>query len=319
MISTLASPLCSLTTAVVACRMNGFGEFSNMRNNHADFDCTNIAGFVLREKLKTHFICIFCFALVSCSPKQHSMLLQIVPVYENNALMCQNIHIPVQSGQTGKSSWQIDNLAFFLSDIRYESQNKKTPVYPDSFYTGNASSVALVRLDTGLCNANIKLTSDTPFKTGEKLSFNLGVPFELNHLNPVIQPSPLNEPDMFWTWRNGYKFLRLDMRTGNQVGESVDSWAYHLGSVGCVSASAVRSPKEACAKPNLARFEMVIPENAVNPGHFKLLFHLDRLMQDVLPTRANRCVMHGEREPVCDVLYRNVSAPQYPVLTLEQG
>ena len=44
------------------------------------------------------------------------------------------------------------------------------------------------------------------------LSFNIGVPFAINHQNPLLQESPLNDSSMFWAWRNGYKFVRWDMQ-----------------------------------------------------------------------------------------------------------
>lgn len=123
----------------------------------------------------------------------------------------------------------------------------------------------------------------------------LGVPFALNHLNPVIQDYPLNQSEMFWVWQNGHKFLRLDMQSVN------DAWSYHLGSVGCQSASAVRPPDKACQYPNRMHI------GSRNPGQTTLILHLDRLLGDMTLSAANRCVMHhGGEEQACRTLFTNL-------------
>jgi uncharacterized repeat protein (TIGR04052 family) len=80
------------------------------------------------------------------------------------------------------------------------------------------------------------------------LSFMIGVPFEVNHLNPLHAEEPLNHSDMFWTWQLGHKFIRMDMRAQGE--ERASNWAFHLGSMGCDAASSMRAPADACAHPN---------------------------------------------------------------------
>lgn len=265
----------------------------------------------MREKYKTLFICLFCFALASCGAKQHIISLQVVPKIAGKAIDCLNL-------QSGQKQWQIQQLAFFMSNIQHQ-------VSADNKTINSDSPVSLVRIDSQTCSGKLHLVSDKPLMPGDTLRFDLGVPFELNHLNPVTQPAPLNEPDMFWTWRNGYKFLRIDMQQKDmqqddtqqkdiqQINSGRDTWAYHLGSVGCVSASAVRSPTAACAKPNLSHHKMTVP---VGEG-LELVLHLDRLMKDIVPGKANRCVMHGDTEPACESLYANITEPSAPLFSLE--
>ncbi len=59
------------------------------------------------------------------------------------------------------------------------------------------------------------------------LRFTVGVPFRVNHGNPLTARPPLDDPDMHWHWRSGYKFLRAGVRT-----ESDGFWI-HVGSAGC--------------------------------------------------------------------------------------
>lgn len=76
------------------------------------------------------------------------------------------------------------------------------------------------------------------------VSFRVGVPEDLNHNDAAKAPSPLNLTSLFWIWRDGYKFLRIDAETVASDTPSI----VHLGSTGCEGdppSSAVT-----CARPN---------------------------------------------------------------------
>lgn len=78
----------------------------------------------------------------------------------------------------------------------------------------------------------------------------VGVPFELNHGNPLTAAAPLDRGEMFWNWQSGHKFLRADLGVAGRA------WSFHLGSTGCSSTSALRSPAQPCAEPNELRIEL---------------------------------------------------------------
>ena len=78
----------------------------------------------------------------------------------------------------------------------------------------------------------------------------IGVPLELNHTNPLAAAAPLDRGEMFWSWQSGHKFLRADLADAGH------EWAFHLGSTGCSSASALRPPAQPCAQPNEMRIEL---------------------------------------------------------------
>lgn len=80
--------------------------------------------------------------------------------------------------------------------------------------------------------------------------FSIGVPFELNHANPLTASAPLNRAELFWSWQSGYKFLRVELTDQEHAG------AFHLGSTGCSSASALRPPAQPCMQPNMMRIEL---------------------------------------------------------------
>ena len=78
----------------------------------------------------------------------------------------------------------------------------------------------------------------------------VGVPFDLNHANPLTAAAPLDRGEMFWNWQSGHKFLRADLAVAGH------EWAFHVGSTGCSSASALRPPAQPCAQPNEMRIEL---------------------------------------------------------------
>jgi uncharacterized repeat protein (TIGR04052 family) len=79
------------------------------------------------------------------------------------------------------------------------------------------------------------------------LRFVLGLPPELNHSNQATAPAPLNFSGLFWSWQDGYKFLR----TEGQAGAS--SFMMHLGSTGCLRDAGGQTQ---CANLNTPQIEL---------------------------------------------------------------
>jgi uncharacterized repeat protein (TIGR04052 family) len=94
------------------------------------------------------------------------------------------------------------------------------------------------------------IEGSAPSRRYTGVRFVVGVPFDLNHGNQLTAAAPLDRADMFWSWQSGYKFLRLDLAAGEHEA------AFHLGSTGCSSASALRPPEQPCAQPNLIHVEL---------------------------------------------------------------
>lgn len=76
------------------------------------------------------------------------------------------------------------------------------------------------------------------------IEFTLGVPDDLDHADATIAQSPLNLSDMFWSWQDGYKFLRFDARI--ESGGQSSAYIFHLGSTGCTMADRLAH----CDSPN---------------------------------------------------------------------
>ncbi|MGB3263096.1 MAG: MbnP family copper-binding protein [Microcoleus sp.] len=109
------------------------------------------------------------------------------------------------------------------------------------------------------------------------LQFTLGVPFSLNHEDASLAPSPLNLTSLWWNWRGGYKFLRIDIKNqiadqnpgsksgkessqiahsagnrGGSHGGGLQGFMIHLGSTGCKAEGNNQKPN-ICAIPNTSQ------------------------------------------------------------------
>lgn len=82
------------------------------------------------------------------------------------------------------------------------------------------------------------------------LTFQLGVPPELNHLDLASAAPPLDVPGLWWSWQGGYKYLRADFATA----ENSDGFLFHLGASGCDG-----SPQAgySCLADNLAKITLM--------------------------------------------------------------
>ena len=173
-------------------------------------------------------------------------------------------------------------LSFFVSSMVLVSGGSAVPVRFDAAGPWQDDATALVAFAGP---ENHTVTGRAAKDEYDAVEFLLGVPFERNHGNPLAAAPPLNVPSMFWTWQSGYKFLRVDL--GNE-------WSFHLGSTGCMSASAVRPPAKACRQPNLARIRL--PVEAAYGGI--VLVDLDALHGDV-DTGEGNCMEAFADRPGC--------------------
>jgi len=151
---------------------------------------------------------------------------------------------------------------------------------------------------TGACGNGTAPTQDrvigsVPPGDYRAVRFALGVPFELNHADAAIAPSPLNLTAMWWNWQGGYKFLRADMTAAvSESGDSPDptasghspkqhgergdrrgSYRLHLGSTGCQVPPGEQQPTT-CRNPNRAIVELANfdPETSVIVADLGALF-----------------------------------------------
>ncbi len=195
-------------------------------------------------------------------------------------------------GVTGSRITPSD-LRFYISQVELlDEAARATPVQLDQDDLWQIENLALLDFEdgTGPChNGNpglhTMITGTVPKGNYRGVRFTLGVPFDLNHGDPTIAPSPLNLSAMFWAWQSGYKFVKIDMATsglpqddmppdgsmkdrvaqmdriakaGREGNTSTPQsrpqrraagFSVHLGSTACASSS-LTSPATECRNPN---------------------------------------------------------------------
>lgn len=234
-------------------------------------------------------------------------------MWKNSALDCQTTF---NTGEENKT-WFIEQLQFFLSDIEVGSSTsgwKKLNLANTPFQASNTALLGTNCKDNNVlldvnntaeskikskANWAIELATDSNHILDEysQIRFTLGVPFEINHLNPISQPSPLNLPSMFWIWQTGHKFMRLELATNQQ------QWLFHLGSTGCKSASAMRSPQYNCLYPNRFNFQLPLVKN--NQGQLILNVDLAALLKGVELSASSSC-QSEQNNKSCQQLFDNL-------------
>lgn len=259
-------------------------------------------------------------AVIGCSPvnelstaaesqnMKNRVILTFVPSFEGNRVQCDQL-LTIHDKE-----WRISAFSMFVSAFSFT--NSEPIILDDN--TWQSQQVALIRSATdckqGMYNVSVQGTSASIRslkQAGESeninVSFMLGVPFALNHQNPLLQASPLNDSSMFWVWRNGYKFLRWDM----QSEADADSWSFHLGSVGCESPAMVRAPRKPCAQANTLPVDLVLTDDAVkwqdDDLHLTVRVNLDKMMSGIVPTRERTCMFSGIDNTACVQLLQNMS------------
>lgn len=123
----------------------------------------------------------------------------------------------------------------------------------------------------GTAELNTAVVGTAPAGEYTGITFDLGVPFELNHLDVTTAPSPLNVSAMWWSWSGGYKFARIDMTNAETP------WFIHLGSVGCDTSDRTVPPTEACAHPNVSTIQLA----DFDPASNVIVADLAMLLEDV--------------------------------------
>jgi len=194
-----------------------------------------------------------------------------------------------------KSRITPSDFRFYVSEVELiDKQGNAVPVVLDQDGVWQYQNLALLDFEDGkgACrNGNSGLhqqVSGTVAKGKYRgVRFTLGVPFELNHGDPTLAPSPLNLSAMFWAWQSGYKFVKIDMASNGQpqaaemrpegsmkervaamekisamkremaassapamkMAPRAAGYSVHLGSTACTSASLTSAPG-VCKNPN---------------------------------------------------------------------
>lgn len=202
----------------------------------------------------------------------------------------------------------LTDLRFFVSELALideQGRSYRVPMLRDDRW--QTRDVALIDLEDGqgTCTngtQDIHSTISGTVAAGRYVgvSFVVGVPFDLNHLNPLLAEAPLNDAAMHWHWRSGYKFLRAGIAT------PTDAFWIHLGSTACEGT--VRNIT-GCLNPN--RVAVAIADNggyaaSITVGMSTLLEGVD--LTDGLGTDCSSGPSESSCESVFDAFGLDFSA-----------
>lgn len=235
------------------------------------------------------FVLILSLLLISCGDEPKLYKLNFSPTFQGDVLNCN------ESFSNENIDWQLSQLQFFISHIELQDLNDNWQALPLKSQSKQSDNIVLLGQDCEEKNSSnwivsfVNEVADSQFK---KVRFSLGVPFELNHLNPLVQSSPLNDSSMFWVWQTGHKFVRFELENEET------HWLFHLGSTGCKSPSVMRSPIKNCLNPNLFIFEASIGSNGVE-------FDMTELL-DGISLHAESSCQSSPENPSCQRLFMNM-------------
>ena len=231
-------------------------------------------------------------SLPACEPKQREMSIPFTVEFNGQVLRCDD-----------SATVSLSDLRLFVHDVEFRDASGAAvtgQLVRDG--TWQSRQVAMLDLETGTgaCDdgtlpvndaLQVSIPGDVSPETMKGLGFTLGVPFELNHDDPLKAAPPLDDSSMHWHWRSGYKFLRAGVETAD------DGFWLHLGSTACRGTTGNIS---GCDQPNRVRVELA----GFRPGHDGVVIDIGRLFDGIdLEDGIRSDCSSGPTEPACpDVL-----------------
>ncbi len=197
----------------------------------------------------------------------------------------------------------LTDFRLYVHDVRLTTSDaQEVPVVLEQDGKWQYQNVALLDFEdkaagcsNGTKELNTKIVGKVPPGTYSGLVFKVGVPFELNHNDAAAAPSPLNLTGLFWSWNDGYKFLRID--SVPTAGGS--PFLAHLGSTECMADA--NGKITSCARENRPTVQFAMFDAATNKvviDYAALVAHNDLTMNG---GGAPGC-MSGKDDPECGPL-----------------
>jgi len=150
------------------------------------------------------------------------------------------------------SSLTLSDFRFYVQDVELKDASGNWVPVTLAANNFQIDNVALLDFEdrcagneAGNPELNDVVLGTVPEGEYDGLHFKMGVPVDLNHADASTAPGALGVVAMFWTWRGGYKFLRVDSGSF-----SMTDWRMHLGSTGCGMGDPTTPPEQPCTNPN---------------------------------------------------------------------
>lgn len=252
--------------------------------------------------------------ITSCAPSTETVRVEFRPFYNNKAINCDLNFLHANE------TWSIKSFGLFLSslqlvnslgkkqNVEFLESNWQTPETGLLWFIPRCEQSKL--LSTAFNQDLLMKVDSKDLYQAKQLTLSLAVPFTENHANPLTQPAPLNNPEMFWTWQTGHKFMRFDLK---QI-DNKANWAFHLGSVGCTSKSTLRAPNKECRQPNRIKVDIDIPERKTNkPEVLVININIDTMINGIDINNSAPCMFTLNEQVDCLQVLQNLSTK--PVFT----
>lgn len=207
--------------------------------------------------------------------------------------------------KASKSTVTPQDLRFFVSNVELlDAMDTAVPVNLDQDGIWQYKSLALVDLEDGkgaCCNGNAAMhqavSGSVPVDHYVRLRFVVGVPFDLDHIDPTTAPSPLNMTAMHWNWQGESKFIRAEVVLASAPQKAIrqdaaatqsqpsgkdtkamrsSGFPVHIGSTGCGDGSETAAPEHEYKHPN----RVVVALDKFDPAKDVVIFDIGKLLSE---------------------------------------
>ena len=206
---------------------------------------------------------------------------------------------------TTKADIVPSDFRFYIYNVRLVSKDGQVvPLRLDQDHAWQLDDLALLDFENrvapcgnGTTATNTTVRGMAPPGDYTGVRFQLGLPFDRNHGNQAIAPSPLDLTGMFWSWQDGYRFLKIDT--------AFDNVRVHLGSTGCVLGSHP-NVVTSCARLNIPEVDL----DGFNPASNTIVADLGALLanSDINANQPNTppgCESDPDDQD-CDPMFTNL-------------
>ncbi len=211
---------------------------------------------------------------------------------------------------------EVRDARFYVSNVRLVSASGEVPVALDDVSPFQISDVALVDFESACSDAGDTNTNDVVVGTvpeGEYtgVRFTVGVPFELNHIDQVVDettttPEPLRATGMWWNWQGGFKFIRVDLAPTPD--STSPGFNIHLGSTACMGNPLMGEDVTSCGNPNRMEVELT----GFDPASDTIAFDLRAALDGALTNQNTGAALGCQSFPMdeeCPAVFDNLGLP----------
>ncbi|MEO0324121.1 MAG: MbnP family copper-binding protein [Myxococcota bacterium] len=209
---------------------------------------------------------------------------------------------------------ELRDARFYVSDVRLVSAaGEEVPLALEEVSPFQTADLALVDFEPGCSEAGNMDTNDVvvgsvPVGEYTGVRFTVGVPFALNHINPVDEgtPEPLVPSGMWWNWQGGFKFIRVDLAPTED--STSPGFNIHLGSTACMGDPRMGEQVMSCGNPNRMEVELT----GFEPANDTIAFDLRAALDGALTNQNTGMALGCQSFPMddeCPAVFDNLGLP----------